>query len=106
MKQIEIGHEMAELCAEKAERTSEFSIDSACRFVLSFLREHGATRGELLVVRGREAGLRAHDERAWGAVFGRLSRQGDIRTVAFCERTRGHQCSGGRVWDLAGEVKQ
>lgn len=100
MEQLELGHEMADLCAGKAARVADFSLEAARQFVLDWLQHNGPTRGEELTVKGREAGLRAHDERAWGAVFGSLSRRGLIRTVGYCDRARGHGTAGGRIWAL------
>lgn len=97
--QSAIGHELAELCAEKASRVADFDAEGARRFVLGWLRRHGAMSGEALTDAAIEHGYRAHDARCYGAVIGALSRRGAIRCVGYCERRKGHGTSGGRVWE-------
>jgi len=54
--------------------------------------------GEELVDRVQERGLVPHDARAFGAVFGALSRKGLIEAVGFAARRKGHGTSGARLW--------
>jgi hypothetical protein len=100
MLQLEIGHDMAALCADKAERTSDFSTEAARQFVLGWLRANGATRGETLTLEAKAAGHVPPDDRAFGAVFGVLSARKQIRQVGHCDRARGHGTAGGRIWAL------
>lgn len=44
-------------------------------------------------------GYRPHDQRAFGSVFGTLSRRNLIRCAVYCERSKGHGTAGGRVWE-------
>jgi hypothetical protein len=94
------GERQGDLCAAKAEKVSDFDSEGAGRFILSQLVRHGDMSGEALTDAAKSAGFRPHDDRAFGAVFQRLSRQGQIRTVAFCLRAKGRGTAGGRIWGL------
>jgi hypothetical protein len=39
-----------------------------------------------------------HDARAFGAVFLKLKRMGQIEEAGFVARTKGHGTAGGRLW--------
>jgi hypothetical protein len=69
--------------------------------ILDHLRIVGQCSGEVLTDVARARGAIAHDDRAFGAVFQKLSRKGFIRCVGFCLRTKGHGTAGGRVWGIA-----
>jgi len=75
-------------------------MESAKDFVTTYLATHGATSGEVLTTACVASGIVPHDERAFGAVFMRLSREGTILKVGFCPRVKGHGTSGGNIWDL------
>jgi len=67
-------------------------------FIVSHLREHGATSGEDLTDACKRAGIEPHDDRAFGPVFLKLSRDGDIESAGSCERRKGHGTRGGTIW--------
>jgi hypothetical protein len=94
----EAGSEAAARCAAKAVRVASFDTEGARQFILGWLRTHGATPGEVLTNAAKENGFRPHDDRAFGAVYGALSRQNLIRCVGSCDRVKGHGTAGGRVW--------
>lgn len=94
----EIGTTAAEACADKAERQG-WDSEAAGRFILAYLAQHGETAGEVLVSECKRENA-PHDDRAFGAVFGRLRRAGLIYTCRFVMRTKGHGTAGGRVWKL------
>lgn len=83
--------------AAKAERVVPDFVDRACAQVLASLA-HGPQSGEALVAACRRAGIVPEDDRAFGAVFRRLSQQGQIVTVGYTTREKGHGTAGGRVW--------
>jgi hypothetical protein len=87
---------------ERVERKAgpEFA-DAACDFAMSFLRSGPAT-AEAITLAARAAGIVPHDDRAFGPVYMRLSRQGLIEKAGPAVRTRGHGTSGGNVWRLRG----
>jgi hypothetical protein len=68
--------------------------------ILAHLGVVGPCSGEVLTDVARSHGARPRDDRAFGHVFKSLSREGLIRTVGFCLRTKGHATAGGRVWAL------
>ena len=95
------GDRQAAACARKAERVTAFDANGARSTLLMLLNASGPTSGEKLVELMKKAGFRPHDDRAFGAVFGVLAREGRIRCVGHCNRKRGHGTGGGRIWSLA-----
>jgi hypothetical protein len=69
--------------------------------VLAALREVGSASGEEIVNHGENKGITAHTARAWGPIFGALSRQKLIVKAGYCQRLKGHGTCGGIVWKLA-----
>lgn len=94
------GERLADLCADKAEKVSDFDTEGAGRFIVSQLVRNGDMSGEALTNAAKECGFRPHDDRAFGSVFQRLSKKGQIRTVGYCLRTKGRGTAGGRIWGL------
>ncbi len=94
------GERLAALCAAKASRVTDFNAEDAGRFILSQLVRHGDMSGEALTDAAKAHGFRPHSDKAFGAVFSRLSRRGLIRTVGFCLRAKGHGTAGGRTWSI------
>ncbi|MBX3653225.1 MAG: hypothetical protein KF686_03510 [Ramlibacter sp.] len=95
------GAEAAGRCADKAERVEDPEFRQKARAaILEHLRVVREASGEVLTDVAVAKGARCHDTRAFGAVFAKLARDGMIRTVGYCARTRGHGTSGGRIWAL------
>lgn len=92
------GERLGNLSTDKAERVADFDSVGAGKFILGWLHRHGNVSGEALTNAAKEHGYHPHDDRAFGSVFGSLSRKGLIRCVGFCEREKGHGTAGGRVW--------
>lgn len=69
-------------------------------FVIWYLEQHGPTPGETITDACKQAGIVPRDDRAFGAVFIRLSKRGIIHKVGTCVRRKGHATSGGNVWGL------
>jgi hypothetical protein len=97
------GEQGMQACADKAESLG-FSTEAARAFVINWLAEYGPTAGEDLVEAAEKTGrtdLRGHDQRCWGAVFGKLSKTNRIRCLrSDLPRKRGHGTSGGKLWAL------
>lgn len=91
------GRQAAEACTAKAERGG-FDTAAAKAAILGLLADGQARSGEQLVDHCLRAGLVPHDSRAFGSVFGRLSRDGLIEAVGYTERRKGHGTAGGRLW--------
>ena len=91
--------ERGALAAEQAAERRGFSTYAAIAFFWRFLEgAKNATPGEELVRAAKDAGIVPHDDRAFGAAFQVAIRDGVIRPVGFCARTRGHGTAGGRLY--------
>ncbi len=88
---------MATEAAQKTER-----LKKAREFVLTYLKQHGPTSGEVLTTACKQAGIKLTNDRVFGAVFSKLSRDRQIVTAGTVPRTRGHG-SPGFVWKLANQ---
>jgi len=86
---------------EKVEANAgpEFGV-KAREFILVYLREHGPTPGEELVIAAKNADIIPHDDRAFGSSFMSLSKKGLIMKAGSCVRKRGHLGQGGVIWSL------
>lgn len=96
----EAGNQAGERCLSKAQGIDPTFAENAKWAILAHLRKVGQASGEVLTDVAIASGARPHDARAFGPVFGALARQGLIRTVSFCMRTKGHGTAGGRIWAL------
>lgn len=74
--------------------------EQAERFVVIYLRQHNEAPGERITNACKEAGIRPHDDRAFGPVYMRLIRQGLIVKCGTCKRLKGHCTAGGNIWRL------
>lgn len=74
----------------------------ACAVILEELRKLGQAPGEMLVDLAKLRGIAPRDSRAFGAAFRLLSVSGAIRQVGSCNRRKGHNGSGGRIWAING----
>jgi len=95
------GEAAAQRCLDKARRVADplFALKAEAA-ILNHLRVVRRASGEDLTNIARAHGARPHDDRAFGSVFGSLSRRKVIRVVDFCLRSKGHGTAGGRVWEL------
>jgi hypothetical protein len=87
-------------CLAKAERTTAFDADRARAAVLELLADGVARSGEEIVDHCERLGLVPHDARAFGPVFAALARRGQIESVGFAARRKGHGTAGARVWQI------
>lgn len=92
-------HAIAQVSQHADQHRAGFS-DAAAAFILGYLGQHGPTAGEVLTLRCKDAGITAHDDRAFGGVYMTLSRRGRIVKVGTVRRERGHGTAGGNVWAL------
>lgn len=72
----------------------------AMQFTLGYLSEHQSQSGEAITLACKDAGIIPHDDRAFGAVYARLAKLGQIEKCGFAQRKRGHLTSGGNIWRL------
>ena len=94
------GREAAAACLAKAERVTAFDADRARASVLELLADGLPRSGEEIVDHCQRLGLVPHDARAFGAVIGTLARRGQIESVGYAARRKGHGTSGARVWQI------
>jgi len=94
----EIGERQAEICAAKAEDDG-WDKDAATAFILHYLTVHGPTSGEILVEQASKR-YPAHDARAYGSIFGKLSKAGTIIVAGYAKRQKGHGTGGANIWQL------
>lgn len=92
---------VAQVESKAEQHVAEFTVRAAV-FVVEYLRAHGPTSGEDVTLACREAGIVPHDDRAFGAVYLRLSRSGLIEKAGMCARKRGHGTGGGNIWRVKG----
>lgn len=78
----------------------------AMQFTLGYLSEHPSASGEDITLACKAAGIIPHDDRAFGHVYRRLSKFGQIEKCGFTPRKRGHLTSGGNVWRLAAHQEE
>lgn len=69
-------------------------------FVLDYLERQVQASGEAITEACKRAGIRPHDDRAFGPVYMALSRAGKIEKCGSAIRQRGHGCAGGNLWRL------
>lgn len=77
--------------------------ERAYAFVVDYIRAqsavYGSVPGEQVTLAAQAAGIGAgRDARAFGAIFAKAIRQGDIKVVGACPRVRGHGTGGGRLY--------
>lgn len=75
-------------------------LERATSFVVEFLQGKAAASGEEISLACKAAGIRPHDDRAFGAVYLRLCRAGQIEKCGQTRRLRGHGTAGGNLWRL------
>ena len=81
------------------EITAKF-VQQASAVVLQYLGTAGPTSAEVLTDVCKAAGLCPGDDRAFGAVYARLSHKGVIQIVGHALRSKGHNTTGGNIWAL------
>lgn len=72
----------------------------AREFVVKYLSTHGATPGEDITDACVAAGIKPHDDRAFGPIYMSLSKKGIIKKVGMVQRRKGNATAGGWVWEL------
>ena len=85
----------------KADLTFPEFREQAKAFILRYLAQHGPTPGEHITLACTGAGIKPHDDRAFGPVYMALARAGRIVKVGTKPRTlRGHCAPGCSIWAL------
>lgn len=100
-----VGAAAADLAQAKADRAVPGFSDKAYAFLCDYAHQQGARgtfRGEECTDAMKLAGIVPHDDRAFGSIYAKGIRQGVIRVVGYCARTKGHGTAGGRVYARGG----
>lgn len=96
------GEQQMQLSLDAATSTDPSFGKRAYTFIVAYIQEqcalHGSVPGEQVTLAARSAGIAPHDDRAFGAVYAKAIRNGDIRVVGTCPRVRGHGTAGGRLY--------
>jgi len=92
------GEQDGQMCLELAEAREEDFGERAYRFIVSHIRACGPVSGEDTTLAAKSAGIRPHDDRAFGPIYAKAIRRGEIQVVGYVLRVRGRGTSGGRLY--------
>jgi hypothetical protein len=84
-----------------SKNAGEEFIRNAQDFVLEYLKAKGPHSSEQLTDACKAAGIKPHDDKAFGAVYGGLARRGKIVKVGSRPRDKGHASGLTWVWKAA-----
>ena len=93
-----LGLHASEASLAKAETKDPRFGEKAHAFIVAFVAKHESVPGEVVTLAARMAGIRPHDDRAFGSVYAKAIRKGAIKLVGHTQRVRGHGTAGGRVY--------
>lgn len=94
-----LGAEAGKNSLELAETKDKTFGKRAYEFIVDYVsKQPGPVPGESVTLACRRAGIASHDDRAFGPVYAKAIKNGDIRVVGSCPRVRGHGTSGGRLY--------
>lgn len=93
----ETGRVAGEACLASAERAS-FNTSAAASYIVDCLRRNGPTPGEVLTDAAIAQGFKPPKAQAFGPIYAKLLRDGVIRVVGECKRTKGNGSRGGSVY--------
>ena len=97
-----LGEHQMQLSLDAATSTDPSFGARAYTFIVSYVREQsarlGSIPGEQVTLAARAAGIAPGDDRAFGAIYAKAIRNGDICVVGTCPRVRGHGTAGGRLY--------
>lgn len=95
-----LGDAAGNHCADKAEQTDPEFRAKALEFIVAFIRQQGQATGESATLAAVLAGIRPHDQRAFGPVYRTAIDRNLIRVVGYVPRVRGHGSAGGKLYAL------
>lgn len=73
----------------------------AQQFIPTYLFDNGPTSGELIVNACKKKGIIPHNDRAFGPVLLKLSREQVIEKDGSAPRLKGHLAPGATIWKLS-----
>jgi hypothetical protein len=78
--------------------------ENAQRFIVDYLSRHPPTSCEIIVNACKDAGIRPHNDHAFGPVFLKLFKDGRIRKAGMTKRFKGHAAPGANIWGINHEI--
>ncbi len=93
-----LGTEAGERCRNKADEVCPGFSELALNFIAEYARTHSRFSGEVCTWAMKDAGIRAHDDRAVGPAYAKAIRLGIIQIVGYVPRVRGHASMGGKLY--------
>lgn len=93
-----LGDEAGNHCADKAEQGDPEFRAKALEFIVAFIRQQGQATGESATLAAVLAGIRPHDQRAFGPVYQTAIKRNLIRVIGYVPRVRGHGSAGGKLY--------
>lgn len=93
-----LGTEAAERCTEKAAANDPMFRIRALEFIVAYVKKYGEVSGETATLAAVHAGIKPHDQRAFGAVYQQALREKQLRIVGSVKRVRGHGSDGGKLY--------
>ena len=94
------GEQAGQMCLAFTEAEDSTFSERAARHILLSLRHLQRATGEALTDLCKRDGLVPHDDRAFGPIYARLSKDGRIRRAGWAPRIKGHGTGGATIWEL------
>lgn len=86
---------------ERVERNAGVPFATAAyNFVIDYLEEHPPTSCEVIVNACKRAGIKPHNDHAFGPVFLKLFKDGRTMKTGMTRRFKGHLAPGANIWTL------
>ena len=94
------GEQQMQLSLDAATSADPSFGERAYTFIVQYVRQQSSpVPGETVTLAAQRAGIGAgRDARAFGAIYAKAIRNGDIRVVGICARVRGHGSLGGKLY--------
>jgi len=100
---VDVARDLGSIAAvrsrSKAEEFCPGFSERALNFIADYARSNKSSfSGENCTFAMKAVGIRAHDDRATGAIYAKAIRLGLIKVVGYVPRVRGHGTAGGRLY--------
>jgi len=95
-----LGSDAGERCIVKAAANDPDFRNKALTFIVAYVRQEGEVTGESATLAAVLAGIKPHDQRAFGPVYQEALKRNLLRVVGMAKRVRGHGSAGGKVYAI------
>jgi hypothetical protein len=86
---------------DKVERNAGVTFSTAASlFIIEYLSSNPPTSCEVIVNACKKKGIIPHNDHAFGPVFLKLFRRGDIQKAGMTKRFKGHCAPGANIWTI------